>query len=158
MGTAADRVHRNPSATNPFLSHHLQPLDFRLKRSSLLFLKAPGQTYGYSARTERHHRRAVQEFDRLKARHPPTPNEPILVSQPQPTAPAAMFGETNPISPEPPHTKTSASIFANLPRGSNFRSRNPPTPLAASAATSTLEPESREATARRRTGPPVAEG
>ena len=56
----------------------------------------------YSAQTERHHRRAVEEFDRLKALRPKTPNEPIIEPEPEQTAPAAALDETNPNLPENP--------------------------------------------------------
>ena len=38
----------------------------------------------YQAQAERHYRRAVEEFERLKALRPELPNEPILEAQPEP--------------------------------------------------------------------------
>ena len=58
----------------------------------------------YQAQTERHYRRAVEEFDRLKALRQETPNEPILDAQPEQTEPAAAPDETNPIPPEGPQS------------------------------------------------------
>jgi len=66
----------------------------------------------YSAQAERQYRRAVEEFDRLKALRPQPgdadipleiPNEPA--PQPGPSAPAAEFDETNPNSSEPPQNE-----------------------------------------------------
>jgi hypothetical protein len=55
----------------------------------------------YQAQTERHYRRAVEEFDRLKALRQEMPDEPIE-TQPEQTAPTCTVDETNPNSPEEP--------------------------------------------------------
>jgi hypothetical protein len=55
----------------------------------------------YQAQAERHYRRAIQEFDRLKALREELPNEPIL-AEPEQTEPACTPCETNPIPPENP--------------------------------------------------------
>jgi hypothetical protein len=52
----------------------------------------------YQAQAERHYRRAVEEFDRLKRLRPELPNEPILEVQPEENAPACTPPE-EPISP-----------------------------------------------------------
>ena len=41
----------------------------------------------YQAQAERHYRRAVEEFERLKTLRPELPNEPISDAQPEPTEP-----------------------------------------------------------------------
>jgi hypothetical protein len=56
----------------------------------------------YQAQTERHYRRAVEEFDRLKALRAETPNEPISEPQPEQTEPTCTLDETNPSPPEDP--------------------------------------------------------
>ncbi|HXB73259.1 MAG TPA: hypothetical protein VNY05_33790 [Candidatus Acidoferrales bacterium] len=56
----------------------------------------------YQAQAERQFRRAVEEFDRLKALRPELPNEPIFEPQPEPTQPTCPSSETNPMSPEIP--------------------------------------------------------
>ena len=73
----------------------------------------------YAAQAERQYRRAVEEFDRLKALRPELPNEPI--SEPgaagdepapaEPEAPATPVDETNPFPPEPPQTKQFVPIL-----------------------------------------------
>jgi hypothetical protein len=68
----------------------------------------------YSAHAERQYRRAVAEFERLKALRPEIRNEPNSAPQPQPTA-RARSGETNPIPPEAPQSERFVSIFDNLP-------------------------------------------
>jgi hypothetical protein len=55
----------------------------------------------YQAQTERLYRRAIEDFDRLKALRHELPNEPIVDAQPEPTETACVPGQTNP-SP-PPH-------------------------------------------------------
>jgi hypothetical protein len=72
----------------------------RVFKSSLtftLFLR-------YQAQSERMYRRAVEEFDRLKALRHELPNEPILEAQPDATEPASASPQTNPpASVEPVH-------------------------------------------------------
>jgi len=54
----------------------------------------------YQAQTERLYRRAVEEFERLRALRPDLPNEPILEPEPQETTPLPP-PETNPTLPLP---------------------------------------------------------
>jgi len=56
----------------------------------------------YQAQTERHYRRAVEEFDRLKALRAEIPNEAISDAQPEQTEPTCTVDETNPSPPEDP--------------------------------------------------------
>jgi len=56
----------------------------------------------YQAQTERHYRRAVEEFDRLKALRAEIPNEAISEAQPEQTEPTCTVDETNPNPPEEP--------------------------------------------------------
>jgi len=79
----------------------------------------------YSAHAERQYRRAVAEFDRLKALRPEIRNEPNPTPQPRPTA-RARSAKTSPIPPEAPQSERYASIFDNLPAGSNFQPRRKP--------------------------------
>lgn len=58
----------------------------------LLFLR-------YQAQTERHYRRALEEFERLKDLRPELPNEPIAEAQPEETEPGSPPGETNQTNP-----------------------------------------------------------
>jgi hypothetical protein len=51
----------------------------------------------YQAQAERHYRRAVEEFERLKALRPELPNEPILDANPNQTQPL-LPPENEPIS------------------------------------------------------------
>ncbi|HXB70385.1 MAG TPA: hypothetical protein VNY05_19205 [Candidatus Acidoferrales bacterium] len=54
----------------------------------------------YQAQAERQYRRAIEEFDRLKALRPELPIEPIFDPQPEPTEPTCPSSETNPMFPE----------------------------------------------------------
>jgi len=54
----------------------------------------------YQAQTERHCRRAVEEFERLKALRSELPNEPIFEPQPEQNQTTSTPFETNPIPPE----------------------------------------------------------
>jgi len=56
----------------------------------------------YQAQAERHYRRAIEDFDRLKALRDELPNEPIFEPQPEQTEPTCLHSETNPIPAEPP--------------------------------------------------------
>jgi len=56
----------------------------------------------YQAQTERHYRRAVEEFDRLKALRAEIPNEAISEAQLEQTEPTCTVDETNPSPPEDP--------------------------------------------------------
>ncbi|MBZ5582249.1 MAG: hypothetical protein LAQ30_08605 [Acidobacteriia bacterium] len=66
----------------------------RKSRSFSLFLR-------YQAQTERLYRRAIEEFERLRALRAELPNEPILEPQPQGSTPLPPF-ETNPPAHQPP--------------------------------------------------------
>jgi hypothetical protein len=54
----------------------------------------------YQAQTERLYRRAIEEFDRLKARRHELPNEPILDTQPEATE-TVNTPQPNPANPSP---------------------------------------------------------
>src|ERR1039458_1014021 len=56
----------------------------------------------YQAQAERHYRRAVEEFERLKALRGELPNEPIFEAQPEQNETACTPSETNPSPPENP--------------------------------------------------------
>ncbi|MBZ5584216.1 MAG: hypothetical protein LAQ30_18780 [Acidobacteriia bacterium] len=64
----------------------------RRSNSFALFLR-------YQAQAERLYRRAVEEFDRLRALHTELPNEPIIEPEPQQTAPLTL--PENEPAPEP---------------------------------------------------------
>lgn len=75
----------------------------RLNKSSptwSLFLR-------YQAQSERMYRRAIEEFERLKALRAELPNEPIVPVQPEPKETTCTPSQTNPITPgspaAPPH-------------------------------------------------------
>jgi len=53
----------------------------------------------YQAQAERHYRRAVEEFERLKALRQELPNEPIFDLQPEPNKPTSTPLPTNPNPP-----------------------------------------------------------
>ncbi len=56
----------------------------------------------YQAQAERHYRRAIEEFQRLKALRQELPNEPIFDPEPEPTEHTCPSSGTNPIPPEDP--------------------------------------------------------
>jgi hypothetical protein len=60
----------------------------------------------YQAQAERHYRRAIEEFDRLKALRGELPNEPILEAPPeaqaQQTETTSSAFQTDPLTPENP--------------------------------------------------------
>jgi hypothetical protein len=56
----------------------------------------------YKVITEREYRRALQDFDRLKALRHELPNEPILEAQLEESETASTSCETNPASPPVP--------------------------------------------------------
>jgi hypothetical protein len=73
----------------------------------------------YQAQAERQYRRAVEEFDRLKALRPELPNEPILEVQPEENEPAYVPPD-EPIStpqpnPEPPGVGGQTIVLSGLP-------------------------------------------
>jgi hypothetical protein len=67
----------------------------------------------YQAQTERLYRRAVEEFDRLKALPAEIPIKPI--SEPERHEPTCTLDETNPIPPEQPQSKGFAHTAAPEP-------------------------------------------
>jgi hypothetical protein len=56
----------------------------------------------YQAQAERHYRRAVEEFERLRALRDELPNEAIFEAQPEPNETTCTPSETNPFPPENP--------------------------------------------------------
>ena len=56
----------------------------------------------YQAQSERIYRRAVEEFERLRALRNKLPNEPILEAQPEPNETTCPPGQTNPTRPANP--------------------------------------------------------
>jgi hypothetical protein len=56
----------------------------------------------YQAQAERHYRRAVEEFERLKALRPELSNEPVFEAQPEQKETTCTPSETNPFPPENP--------------------------------------------------------
>ena len=56
----------------------------------------------YQAQAERHYRRAVEEFERLKALRGELPNEPIFEPQPEQSETTCILSETNPFHPKTP--------------------------------------------------------
>ena len=56
----------------------------------------------YQAQAERHYRRAVEEFERLRALRPEFPNEPVFEGQPEAGAGTSAPSETNPFPPPEP--------------------------------------------------------
>jgi hypothetical protein len=70
----------------------------------------------YQAQAERHYRRAIEEFDRLKALRNELPNEPIIEAQPEAqaeqTKPTSGVYQTDPSAPEnPPASVAEASPY-----------------------------------------------
>jgi hypothetical protein len=56
----------------------------------------------YQAQAERHYRRAVEEFERLKALRSELPNEAVPEAQPEPKETTCTPSEANPFPPENP--------------------------------------------------------
>jgi hypothetical protein len=70
----------------------------------------------YQAQTERLYRRAIEDFDRLKALRHQLPNEPILEAQPEANEPVDP-PEANPPDPaNPPHLSPAGNIAGQPPR------------------------------------------
>jgi hypothetical protein len=65
----------------------------------------------YQAQAERHYRRAVEEFERLKALRDDLPNEPIFDSEPEQNATTSTLPETNPAAPAPQRPPGGRQIF-----------------------------------------------
>jgi hypothetical protein len=69
----------------------------------------------YQAQAERHYRRAIEEFDRLKALRKELPNEPIIEAPPEAqaeqTETTSSVSQTDPLAPEDP----SASVAEASP-------------------------------------------
>jgi len=56
----------------------------------------------YQAQAERHYRRAIEEFDRLKALREELVNEPIIDAQAEQTEATSSVFQTDPLAPEDP--------------------------------------------------------
>jgi hypothetical protein len=93
----------------------------RMTRSSpstwTLFLR-------YQAQAERNYRRAIEEFERLKALRPVLPNEPISTPDPEP-APEPEPDEAQPIQADP---RSSAFIGDPHPEAPSSPNPDPATP------------------------------
>jgi len=84
---------------------------FRLARQSngwSLFLR-------YQAQAERQYRRALEDFDRLKALRPDLPNQDLPnepISPPEPQHPSTTYApsETNPLPPPPPRARAATVL------------------------------------------------
>ena len=77
----------------------------------------------YHAQAERHLRRAVEEFERLKAPRPELPNEPVCDPQPEPKE-TTCTPENDPISPPVGQTPASAAgPLASLVLHENYLAR-----------------------------------
>jgi hypothetical protein len=74
----------------------------------------------YQAQAERLYRRAVEEFERLKALRPELPNEPILETQPEQTEAPSPLGETNPFPAEESFDRALPPLPALAPRPENL--------------------------------------
>jgi len=68
----------------------------------------------YQAQAERHYRRAVEEFERLKALRPDLPDEPVFDPQPEPEESLEPMTR-EPISPPSPATGPAGSRLSELP-------------------------------------------
>jgi hypothetical protein len=91
----------------------------------------------YQTQAERLYRRAIEEFERLKALRPVLPNEPISPTQPQQTEPA-YTSQNEPISPPEPatnptlfdrkvnHTRSMPTISRGIISRRMFAPRDPP--------------------------------
>jgi hypothetical protein len=68
----------------------------------------------YQAQAERHYRRAIEEFERLKALRKELPNEAIFEAQPEQNETTCAPSETNPPAPEdrPPALALEAPLTA----------------------------------------------
>jgi len=77
----------------------------------------------YQAQTERHYRRAVEDFERLKALREELPNEPILEAQPEP-AEQDCDGETNPPPPQDPADGLLSEPMLDTARAARIRREN----------------------------------
>jgi hypothetical protein len=78
----------------------------------------------YQAQTERLYRRAIEEFDRLKALRHELPNEPILDTQPEANETTCTIPETNPGNPQNPGNPSPAGNIPGQPR--HFRPNGEP--------------------------------
>jgi len=72
----------------------------------------------YQAQADRQYRRAIEDFDRLKALRHELPNEPNYDPQPQQTEPTCPISETNPIPPENPEPAAPTAEPAKGPQHS----------------------------------------
>jgi hypothetical protein len=86
----------------------------------------------YQAQAERHYRRAVEEFERLKALRSELPNEPNFTAQADANAAASAPAETNPTPPPDPAPGASGA-GAPPPVGAPVPAPGPAGPSAAIA-------------------------
>ena len=95
----------------------------------------------YQAQAERLYRRAVEEFDRLKALRNELPNEPILDLEPEETTATYSPSETNPIPP-PTAALSPSPRPANppAPPPNPIHPANPPAPVPHPPAPSATHP------------------
>jgi hypothetical protein len=75
----------------------------------------------YQAQAERHYRRAIEEFDRLKALRNELPNEPIIEAQPEAqveqTEATSSVSQTDPSAPENPPASVAEGASPRGKRG-----------------------------------------
>jgi hypothetical protein len=75
----------------------------------------------YQAQAERHYRRAIEEFDRLKALRNELPNEPIIEAPPeaqaQQTQATSSVFQTDPLAPENPPASVAEGASPRGKRG-----------------------------------------
>jgi hypothetical protein len=80
----------------------------------------------YQAQTERHYRRAIEEFERLKALRRELPNQPIFEGQPEEESIPSAPPETNPIGPGHPAPPSPAPVgHATSARGPGIERQSP---------------------------------
>ena len=121
-------VDRNSEITDAQTDNYLLGAGFyRLTRQSNGF----SLLLRYQAQAERQYRRAIEEFDRLKALREELPIEPVCEAQPEQTEPLNTVEQTNPSSPEnpdPPPTSPAPVAGLNLePAGDSGIPEVPPT-------------------------------
>jgi hypothetical protein len=67
----------------------------------------------YQAQAERHYRRAIEEFERLKALREELPIEPIVESQAEQTETTSSAFQTDPLAPESPPAQVAEGLAPN---------------------------------------------
>ena len=81
----------------------------------------------YKVQTEREYRRAIEDFERLKALRHELPNEAILEAQPEENETASTPSETNPSPPSVPHP-ASVNGAPSPKNPSGYKNGAPPPP------------------------------